>query len=100
MGGSPDTQAYRDFEELCVKAYLAARPHMHLISECVIPMLQSGLPCFKGMKTIKNLHNRFQPNKSDHEAALFMRTLIKKSYESLFTIGYDEFQKLTNGIPY
>lgn len=100
MGGSPETQAYRDFEELCVKAYLAARPHMHLISECVIPMLQSGLPCFKGMKTIKNLHNRFQPNKSDHEAALFMRTLIKKSYESLFTVGYDEFQKLTNGIPY
>lgn len=99
MGGSPETQAYRDFEELCVKAYLAARPHMNLISECVIPMLQSGLPCFKG-KTIRNLHNRFQPNKSDHEAALFMRTLIKRSYESLFTVGYDEFQKLTNGIPY
>lgn len=100
MGGSPETQAYRDFEELCVKAYLAARPHMHLISECVIPMLQSGLPCFKGMKTIKHLHNRFQPNRTDHEAALHMRTLIKKSYESLFTMGYDEFQKLTNGIPY
>ncbi|AQZ12344.1 STT4 (YLR305C) [Zygosaccharomyces parabailii] len=100
MGGSPDTQAYRDFEELCVKAYLGARPHMNAIIECVIPMLQSGLPCFKGLKTIKHLRNRFQPNKTEHEAALFMRTLIKKSYESLFTVGYDEFQKLTNGIPY
>lgn len=100
MGGSPDTQAYRDFEELCIKAYLSARPHMSAIIECVTPMLHSGLPCFKGLKTIKNLQNRFQPNKTEHEAAMFMKSLIKKSYESLFTKGYDEFQKLTNGIPY
>lgn len=100
MGGSQDTQAYRDFEELCVKAYLAARPHMNAILECVKPMLDSGMPCFKGLKTIKNLQNRFQPLRSDHEAAVYMKTLIKKSYESLFTVGYDEFQRLTNGIPY
>lgn len=100
MGGSQDTQAYRDFEELCVKAYLSARPHMNAILECVKPMLDSGMPCFKGPKTIKNLQNRFQPLKTDHEAALYMKSLIKKSYESLFTLGYDEFQKLTNGIPY
>ncbi|QLL33656.1 hypothetical protein HG536_0E05670 [Torulaspora globosa] len=100
MGGSQDTQAYRDFEELCVKAYLAARPHMAAIIECVKPMLDSSMPCFKGLKTIKNLQNRFQPLKTDHEAALFMKSLIRKSYESLFTKGYDEFQRLTNGIPY
>ena len=100
MGGSQDTQAYRDFEELCIKAYLAARPHMEAILECVEPMLGSGLPCFKGSKTMKNLENRFQPNKTEHEAATFMKSLIKKSYESIFTKGYDEFQRLTNGIPY
>lgn len=100
MGGSQDTQAYHDFEELCIKAYLAARPHMNAILECVSPMLDSGLPCFKGSKTVRNLQNRFQPLKTDHEAAMFMKALIKKSYESLFTKGYDEFQRLTNGIPY
>ncbi|CCD24604.1 1-phosphatidylinositol 4-kinase STT4 NDAI_0D02900 [Naumovozyma dairenensis CBS 421] len=100
MGGSSQAAAYQDFEELCIKAYLSARPHMDSILECVKPMLESGLPCFKGEKTIKNLRNRFQPERDQHEAALFMRGLIKKSYESLFTKGYDEFQRLTNGIPY
>ncbi|SCU78699.1 LAME_0A05402g1_1 [Lachancea meyersii CBS 8951] len=100
MGGSPDTQAYREFEELCIKAYLAARPHVNMILECVRPMLSSGLPCFKGEKTMRNLEARFSPDKSEHEAADFMLGLIKKSYESVFTRGYDEFQRLTNGIPY
>lgn len=100
MGGNQDTQAYKEFEELCIKAYLAARPHLSFIVGCVTPMLGSGLPCFKGMKTIKNLESRFQPGKSAQEAAQYMRTLIRKSYESIFTKGYDEFQRLTNGIPY
>lgn len=100
MGGSPQTPAYLDFEELCIKAYLAARPHVEAIIECVNPMLGSGLPCFKGHKTIRNLRARFQPQKTDHEAALYMKALIRKSYESIFTKGYDEFQRLTNGIPY
>lgn len=100
MGGSPATQAYLEFEELCIKAYLAARPHMNTIIECVTPMLGSGLPCFNGGKTIRNLESRFVPQKTDHEAAQHMMSLIKKSYESVFTKGYDEFQRLTNGIPY
>ncbi|KAL3229495.1 Phosphatidylinositol 4-kinase STT4 [Nakaseomyces bracarensis] len=100
MGGSQNTQAYQDFEELCIKAYLAARPHMEMILAGVQPMLGSGLPCFKGSKTMRNLENRFQPNKTDQEAAHYMKSLINKSYESIFTKGYDEFQRLTNGIPY
>ncbi|CCE63527.1 hypothetical protein TPHA_0F00400 [Tetrapisispora phaffii CBS 4417] len=100
MGGSKDTAAFKDFEELCIKAYLSARVHMDAIIQCIEPMIGSGLPCFKGSKTIKNLQNRFQPQRTDQEAAVFMKGLIKKSYESLFTKGYDEFQRLTNGIPY
>lgn len=100
MGGSQNTQAYQDFEELCIKAYLAARPHMEMILAGVQPMLGSGLPCFKGTKTMRNLENRFQPHKTDQEAAHYMKSLINKSYESIFTKGYDEFQRITNGIPY
>lgn len=99
MGGGPDTQAYRWFEELCVKAFLAARPHMDTIIQCVVPMLGTQLPCFKPA-TMKKLKNRFVIEKSEKDAAVYMRQLIRKSYESLATIGYDEFQRLTNGIPY
>ncbi|ODV96209.1 hypothetical protein PACTADRAFT_85014 [Pachysolen tannophilus NRRL Y-2460] len=99
LGGGRDTQAFRWFEELCVKGFLAARPYMEIIVRCTIPMLDSGLPCFKP-STIKNLRSRFIPNKSEKEAARHMKRLINKSYESLATKGYDEFQRLTNGIPY
>lgn len=99
MGGSTETQAYIWFEELCVKAFLAVRPHMNIIIECISPMLDSGLPCFKP-STINNLRSRFAPNKTQREASQFMRKLIRRSYESLATKGYDEFQRLTNGIPY
>ncbi|ODV85787.1 hypothetical protein CANARDRAFT_7157 [[Candida] arabinofermentans NRRL YB-2248] len=99
MGGSTETQAYKWFEELCVKSFLACRPYMNTIINAVIPMLDSGLPCFK-QTTIKHLTARFVPHKSDKEAAKYMRGLIKKSFESLATGVYDEFQRLTNGIPY
>lgn len=100
MGGSPNTPAYKEFEELCIKAYLAARPHVDMIIGCVEPLLDSGLPCFKSGKTIKNLRSRFQLQKSEQEAAVYMKSLIEKSFESIFTVGYDEFQRITNGIPY
>ncbi|ODQ82962.1 hypothetical protein BABINDRAFT_24540, partial [Babjeviella inositovora NRRL Y-12698] len=98
MGGN-GTQAYRWFEEMCVKGYLACRPHMELIIKCVEPMLESGLPCFKPA-TMEKLRGRFVPEKSEKDAASHMRALVRKSYESNFTKGYDEFQRITNGIPY
>lgn len=99
MGGNTNTQAYRWFEELCVKAFLSCRVYAEDICRMVAPMLESGLPCFKG-DTIKKLRNRFVLGKSERDAAIFMRGLISRSYESAFTRGYDEFQRLTNGIPY
>lgn len=100
MGGSTQTQAYRWFEELCVKAFLACRPHSETIIQVVLPMLDSGLPCFKGELTIKRLRSRFVLEKTEREAAIHFRSLIKKSYASIYTKGYDEFQRITNGIPY
>jgi phosphatidylinositol 4-kinase len=99
LGGRADTQAFKWFEELCIKGYLACRPYMETIVRCVQPMLESGLPCFKET-TIKKLRQRFVPGKSEKEASAYFQSLIKKSLESFFTKGYDEFQRLTNGIPY
>ncbi|KAL8906073.1 MAG: hypothetical protein Q9207_002257 [Kuettlingeria erythrocarpa] len=99
MGGSTTSQSYRWFEELCVKAFLVSRQHTEKLCHIVVMMLGSGLPCFKP-ETIAHLRERFVLEKSDREAASFMRDLVKKSYGSYSTKGYDQFQLLTNGIPY
>lgn len=99
MGGSPEHQAFKWFEELCIKAFLASRPYMEKLSQIVLLMMGSGLPCFKP-ETIKNFKDRFVLEKSEREAAEFMRGLIKSSYGSVSTGIYDQFQLLTNGIPY
>jgi len=99
MGGSTSSQSYKWFEELCIKAFLASRQHTEKLCHMVVLMLGSGLPCFKP-ETIAHLRQRFVLEKSEREAADFMRDLIKKSYSSYSTKGYDQFQLLTNGIPY
>lgn len=99
MGGSTTSQSYKWFEELCIKSFLASRQHTNKLCDIVVLMLGSGLPCFKPW-TIKHLRERFVQEKSEREAADFMKDLIKKSYSSHTTKRYDQFQLLTNGIPY
>ena len=62
-------------------------------------MIDSGLPCFKP-QTIDHFRERFVLEKNEREAAQFMRGLVRKSEGALSTKGYDQFQLLTNGIPY
>ena len=99
MGGSTSSQSYRWFEELCIKSFLASRQHAEKLCHIVMLMLDSGLPCFRP-ESIAHLRQRFVLEKTEREAADFMRDLIKKSYSSYSTKGYDQFQLLTNGIPY
>lgn len=93
------TQPYQWFESLVIKAFLASRPYSTKLAHIVSLMLDSGLPCFKP-ETLKNFRDRFVLEKSEREAADHMRELIRKSYASISTKGYDQFQLLTNGIPY
>ncbi|ODV75656.1 1-phosphatidylinositol 4-kinase STT4 CYBJADRAFT_166362 [Cyberlindnera jadinii NRRL Y-1542] len=100
MGGSNDTESFKMFEELFIKGFLAVRPYYGLIVGNVQSMLASGLPCFKGEKTMRNLKARFFLDKDDKQCIKALKGLIRQSYESLFSVGYDKFQKMTNGIPY
>jgi phosphatidylinositol 4-kinase len=93
------SQAYRWFEELTVKAFLASRQHCEHLCHVVQVMLDSGLPCFKP-ESMKNFRDRFVLDKSEREAADYMRGLIEKSRGSYSTGTYDRFQLITNGIPY
>lgn len=97
--GPTSTQPYRWFESLVVKAFLASRAYSSRLTHIVALMLDSGLPCFKP-DTLKNFQDRFVLDKSEREAAEFMREMVKKSYMNVSTKGYDQFQLLTNGIPY
>ncbi|KAH7132122.1 hypothetical protein B0J11DRAFT_217458 [Dendryphion nanum] len=99
MGGSQSSQAYRWFEELTVKAFLASRQHCEHLVHMVEVMLDSGLPCFKP-ETIQHFRERFVLEKSEREAAEYMRDLVKRSASSYSTGTYDRFQLITNGIPY
>ncbi|KJZ76543.1 hypothetical protein HIM_03879 [Hirsutella minnesotensis 3608] len=99
MGGSPDHQSFKAFEELCVKAFLASRQYCDKLSQVVLLMMDSGLPCFKP-ESVKHFRERFVLDKSERDAADFMKDLIKKSFSSYSTGIYDQFQLLTNGIPY
>lgn len=98
MGGS-NSAPFRMFEELCIKVFLAARQHVEQLSHIVLTMLDSGLPCFKP-QTIQHFKERFVLEKSDREAAEFVRKLVHWSERSYSTAVYDYFQLLTNGIPY
>lgn len=99
MGGSTTSQPFRAFEELCIKAFIASRQYVEQLSHIVLTMLDSGLPCFKPT-TMQHFRERFVLEKSDAEAADFVRHLIHVSERSYSTGVYDYFQLLTNGIPY
>jgi phosphatidylinositol 4-kinase A len=101
MGGASaeQSQAYRWFEELTIKAFLCSRQYCEKLCHLVSLMLDSGLPCFKP-ETMKNFRDRFVLQKSEKEAAEFMLACIRKSAGNVSTKVYDEFQLLTNGIPY
>ncbi|KAB5580782.1 hypothetical protein GE09DRAFT_1183023 [Coniochaeta sp. 2T2.1] len=99
MGGTTEHQSFKWFEELCVKAFLASRQYTEKLSQIVLLMMDSGLPCFKP-ESVKHFKERMVLEKSEREAADFMKDLIKKSYTSYSTGVYDHFQLLTNGIPY
>ncbi|KAI6249657.1 Phosphatidylinositol 4-kinase stt4 [Erysiphe necator] len=99
MGGNTDHQIFKLFEELSVRAFLASRQYTQQLSQIVLLMMDSGLPCFK-LETIKNFKDRFVLEKTERDAAEFMKGLIKASYKSYSTGVYDQFQLLTNGIPF
>lgn len=99
MGGSPEHQSFKWFEELCIKAFLATRPYAEKLSQIVTLMMDSGLPCFKP-ESVMHFKQRFVLEKNEREAALFVRDLVKKSANNYSTAVYDQFQLMTNGIPY
>jgi phosphatidylinositol 4-kinase len=87
------SDAFNLFVDLVIKGYLAARDHMDSILKVVEVMLQSTLPCFTP-NTMRNLKARFCADKTDKEAARFMKVKINSFYENIFSYWYDKYQEL------
>eukprot|EP00879_Flechtneria_rotunda_P007045 GHRR01007395.1.p1 GENE.GHRR01007395.1~~GHRR01007395.1.p1 ORF type:complete len:1449 (+),score=535.85 GHRR01007395.1:542-4348(+) len=88
------------FEELVIRAYLAARTVAEPIIATVSLMADSGLPCFSRGQPIANLRQRFHLEMNDGQAAAFMRQQIADAYDKWTTGFYDYIQSLQNKIPY
>lgn len=80
MGTDEKSPLYTVFKELCVKAFLAARIYAFEIINVTYVMRTSGLPCFKGRDSIRNLKERFALDKTDQQAAEIMLNCIKVSH--------------------
>ena len=100
MGGDVDAAPYKWFLDLCVRAYLAVRPYVEQVLALVSLMLETGLPCFRTAKVLDALRARFAPDKSEPEAAAFIRTVIRNSTVNVRTNLYDKIQYYQNKIPY
>jgi len=96
MGGL-NSEYFRWYVELCIKGYLACRPHMESIISLAALMMDTGLSCFKD-ETPKNMRNRFSPEKSDREAAEHVKVLIRTSFSNFRTKIYDILQSAANNI--
>jgi len=96
MGGK-DSVGFRQFRELTVKAFLAARPYAHSIVDTAALMLAAEFPSFKGEGTLERLKLRFRLDLSEKKAAEFMMAIIDNACENKRSIVYDEFQRMTNG---
>ncbi|BGP13672.1 hypothetical protein JCM10213_002240 [Rhodosporidiobolus nylandii] len=99
MGGR-DSVGFRQFRELTVKAFLSARAYAQSIVDTTHLMLAAEFPSFKGEGTIDRLKGRFRLDLSEKDAARFMVDIINDACENKRSIVYDEFQRVTNGIPY
>lgn len=99
MGGV-DSQGFRLFNELTVKAFLACRPYSAEICETARLMMGTDLPSFKGEATIDRILDRFKPQMNERQAAEWMKSIIANAQFSARSIVYDRFQLAQNGIPF
>jgi len=99
-GSTRASPTFRQFEDLCVRGYLTARTVAEPILAMVALMANSGLPCFSRGKPVANLRKRFHLEMTDLQAAVFMRDMIRESYQKWTTGFYDYIQALQNKIPY
>lgn len=85
---------FNQFEEMCIRGFLAARSKADPIMACIVLMRNSGLPCYIG-KAVENMHARLHLDKTEAQVASIMKEIIKNSYCHWTTAVYDKLQNYT-----
>ena len=98
MGGN-NSDAYKTFVDLTVKAFLACRDNMNKLLDPVVLMFSSGLDCFRD-NSIKNFIDRFKLELNEEEAVKYMKDIIETAEDNWRTNIYDYIQKKQNNIYY
>eukprot|EP00759_Apiculatamorpha_spiralis_P023453 PhF_6_TR27168/c0_g2_i5/m.39795/K00888/PI4KA; phosphatidylinositol 4-kinase A len=93
-----DMASYEHFMDSVIRSFLAVRGDMEHIIPLVELMLDSGLPCFKPQRTMKDLLDRLASEMGVVEAAGYMMNCINQSQNNFSTNMYDRFQYMAEGI--
>lgn len=93
--GMKNSQFYHRFEEMCIRAFLAARSVAEPIITCVALMKYSGLPCFDIGNAVANLRTRFHLEKTEKQVAAIIKAMVLNAYCKWTTSYYDKLQKYT-----
>ena len=80
MGGN-NSEAYKTFVDLTVKAFLACRDNMNKLLDPVVLMFSSGLDCFRD-NSIKNFTDRFKLELNEEEAVKYMKDIIQTAEDN------------------
>eukprot|EP00398_MALV-I-01_sp_L67-1_P000536 gene536-787_t len=106
MGGEHSEQ-YEYFRTLIIRGFLEARKHFEKIKLLISMMMDSSsksttnkMPCFIGGKEAieRSLTDRFLTNITEEACIEKIIELIDLSVNNWRTVGYDNFQRITNGI--
>lgn len=89
--GEYGSEMWKWFVELCARGYLALREHRDDFIALAELMMDSALGCFKS-DSVRNLHQRFAPEKNERDAAQHMVAVVLDSYNKLTTGAYDLIQ--------
>ena len=77
MGGSQDSEAFKYYIDLTLRAFLSIRPYYEHMYNLVRLMINSGLKCYR-KDSMKNFTERFQVIISLILLSLFLFNSLKK----------------------
>jgi len=102
MGGY-DAPCFKQYEQLCFEAFLAARKNYNKI-RMLIEMTMEGkgqkvLPCLQeGAEVLTQLAIRFKLEYTDEQCKDYIHQLIEEARGSWRTVVYDSYQLILNNI--
>jgi hypothetical protein len=99
MGGEK-SKLFKDYTELCVRGFLAARKHYEKILLLVEMTLSEGggIPCLEKESVVKNLRKRFCLEWNKNQCRDFVLKLITEARDNWRTTIYDTYQRILNDI--